>query len=388
MLEWAPLVVDTRGVYRKSTACYERWAPVHLTSNVNMDPTQAEVDNEELVGRVARLEADVAKLELVTKGILETFAWVALAAPVAVLAIRLGRPRGMLWPHVYDAVHITCSALLALIALRLSRRVLAGVFQHPMWHYLIAAAVVTGVGGGIEVLQLVGPGHASVGDVIRDSLGGLSALLFALSIDRDRGQDVAASALRRWGLRAAAAVVFCLAFSSTARAIGAFALRYERFPTLANFEPPWERDFIEAGGGAVLTVQPPPNVFTRAHGKAVAKVVFAKGKGTYGGLELSRLVGNWSSYGALIFEVYSAETSPVSLELRVHDRHHRSKYSDRFNTSLVVPPGQTTVSIPIESIRNGPTGRQMDMAGIRGIILFLVSPAKPVTLYFDDFRLE
>lgn len=343
----------------------------------------AEEDQAHLPDRVAHLEADVARPKRVSLGALEAFGWAVVSAPMAFFAIRFDRPGGMLWPYAYDAIHVVLSGLLGLVALRLSRRLLSGVFHQQMAHYVVAGVVVGGIGGAIEALQIVGPGDASVRDFVRDILGGLSALLFAWGLATTGSGPIR---VRRWALHVAGLGALCLAFYPTARAVGALALRLEAFPMLADFEGSWERRFVNAEHGAVLDVQAPPPRFSRAHGNAVGRLLFRLGR--FPGLHLGDLVGDWSSYDSLVFEVYSPENLPVSLNVRVHDRHHKNEFSDRFNSTVLIPPGQTTVSIPLESIRNGPASRKMEMSAIRGIIVFIVEPPEARRLYFDAFRLE
>jgi hypothetical protein len=349
-----------------------------------MDPNRHEPD--EFAERVARLEADVAQLQRMTKGTLELLAWGAGAALLAVFVIKFDRPGQRWWPQVFDTAHVVLSALVVAVVLRLSRRVLAGFLASPWSHYLVAATVAGVLGGGVEITQrILGRGDPSVADLARDLLGALGALLVALSLDQ-RGSGSAPRSMWRWALRGAAGLAFCLGLAPTARAVGALVQRHRAFPTLADFESAQERRFVKAGDGAVLTFEAPPREFTKASGRGVAKVGFGSGK--YPKLELTDLVGDWSSYQALVFEVYSTESTPVTAQLRVHDRLHHGDLKDRFNTTVLIPPGQTTVSIPLTSIRHGPTRRTMDMSMIEAIILFLDTPPRPVTLYLDNFRLD
>jgi hypothetical protein len=292
----------------------------------------------------------------------------------------------MLWPRLYDIAHITLSMLLSLVLLRLSRRVLVSVFRSPLPHYALAALLTAGVGGGIEILQLLGHGDASMGDFVRDLLGSAAGLSFALSRAQYEQRPFHKSVVHKWALRAVAGVALGLAFVPIIRTFNLLSMRHRAFPLLCDFEAPWDREFVEAIGGAVLSVEEPPNAFTLAHGHSVAKVVFVPG--SFSGLEFTDLPENWSSRSSLEFAVYSAEKAVVALELRVHGRAHQNRYSDRYNTTLQISPGATAVSIPLAEVRRGPVLRPLDMTQIRGVILFMADPPQQRALYFDDFRLR
>lgn len=349
-----------------------------------MDPRETEGDAGG--DRIGHLEARIARLERLVAAAAEALAWVVVGAPLALILVKVKRPAGLLWPQLFDASHVLVSGLLALVALRLSRRVLADRFASPWPHYAVAAAVVFAVGAGLEVLQLVMPGQASLRDLVLDVIGGAAALLFALSVRDPSGRSLGRSAATRWALRGAALCVLALGLAPSARSVVRFAARTRTFPLLADFEAAQERRFLSANDGAVLTRVPPPSGFARARGRSVGRVVF--GSGTYPNLELADLAGDWSKYTALVFDVFSPEPRSVSIKLRVHDRGHGSSAGDRFNREIRIPPGESTVRVPTESIRAAPRGRTLDLTDVESVILFMRKPETPTTLYFDGFCLE
>lgn len=72
--------------------------------------------------------------------------------------------------------------------------------------------------------------------------------------------------------------------------------------------------------------------------------------------------------------------------LRVHDRAHRHEEQDRFNTRLIIRPGNNAISVPLQVISAGPLTRRMDTSAIVSIVVFMYQTSRPATLYFDDFR--
>jgi hypothetical protein len=352
-----------------------------------MSSARPGTDPPDLETRVEKLETKVRRLTIRFWATWECILWAAVGLPILYIAIRFDRPGGgILWPRIYDILHVVLSLVLALILVRLSRRLLVGFFRSPLPHYALAATFAAGVGGGIEVLQLLTHGDASIRDFIRDVLGSAAGLCIALSRERYERWPFRSSIAHRWGARAAAAAALALAFLPIARTLTVLNMRNRAFPRLCGFEASWERQLVEPTGGALLTTEKPPKEFTLAQGQFVGKVAFAPD--SLSGLALKNFPPNWSTFSSLQFEVYSDSKSVVPLELRVHDGKHRNQYSDRFNLTLQVEPGQTTVTVPLADIRKGPAYRTMDMTNIKGVIVFIVNPAQHQSLYFDEFRLR
>ena len=147
--------------------------------------------------------------------------------------------------------------------------------------------------------------------------------------------------------------------------------------------PTW---FIRTHNAAVVAA-PPPAGWEDNRTSSTGEVTFATGV-DYPGFIIDDPVPDWTGRAALRFAVYSAEDTSVTLHMTVEDHLHNREYTDRFNRSFTILPGANRVSIPLEAVESGPTGRPMDMRSIANINVFVYRPARPVTLYFDDFRLE
>jgi hypothetical protein len=297
------------------------------------------------------------------------------------------RPTGLLWENLFNAAHVVVSFVVALAGLRLSRRLLASRFRKPWPHYLVSLGLVGVIGGGVEVLQFFVPGTPSLGDLARDLLGGGALVLAALSFDRQTISAVDVSRFQRWSLRGAAVLCFGVSLVPMLATAAAAGHRWRIFPILARFDSVWDEHFVAVADGAFLSLETPPAGFANARGKRVARVVFTA-NGTYPKLDLVGPLGDWSTYRLLAFEVYSPATVPTSVVLRIHDRQHRFEEQDRFNSRLVIRPGENTISVRLESVSRAPVGRLMDMAAIASLAVFVSHPREPLTLYFDDFRLE
>jgi hypothetical protein len=341
-------------------------------------------NNQEPPGeRLERLAVELRDLRRAVYALLELLAWAVLAAPFAVGLVVLRLPEGFVWPRLFDTSHAFVSGGVALVALRLSRRLFRPVVRRPVVHYAIALSFAAVVGLALELAQILGPGDPSVLDFMRDIAGASAGLAIALSCDSAfvRTRQPAA----RRGLRLMAVAALCVVAYPLVRIVWLIDEREAAFPSLAEFESRQEAPFVYAGNGAELALVPPPPGFTHARGQHVGRVTFVRGESPK--LEVSGLFGDWSHAGCLAFDVFSPSASPVRLFVRIDDQHNDGGESDRFNTTLTIRPGQSTQHVAVEAIRRGPSGRQMDLARMQAVLFFLWEPAETVVLSFDNIRL-
>lgn len=161
---------------------------------------------------------------------------------------------------------------------------------------------------------------------------------------------------------------------------------YWQFPLLAGFETPFEANRFIRGTGRFSV----SDEYAYTDSKSL-RVRF--GTQTYSGIAMEYMPKNWRGYSHLQFAVYNPQEREVTLHTRIHDAHHgksgRMIYADRFNRSFSIPPGTwTPITISLESIKNAPRNREMDMAQITNIGFFVAREPEPLTLYIDDIRLS
>lgn len=327
--------------------------------------------------RVDALAAELAAVRRALYGLVESLVWAAFAIPLLAFILLAHLPGGLLWPQVFDVLHAVLSGVVALVVLRLSRRLFQPVFRGARMHYAIAVLLVGVLGAGIEITQKFTHGDPSLKDFARDILGALAALACAVSLDRtqvwSRGPWV------RWALRLGALAILLRVACPAIRIECQLRERAAMLPRLADFESDSEEPFVYADLGAKLTRIEPPTGFLLARGHA-GKVTFPAGK-EYPKIEISA-VGDWSKARSLVFDVYSDAPSTVRLSVRIDDGEDR-----RFNTPLMIPPGQSTQRIPVEDIRAADEGA-LDLAHMKAILLFLYQPGETTVLTFDSVRLE
>ena len=107
---------------------------------------------------------------------------------------------------------------------------------------------------------------------------------------------------------------------------------------------------------------------------------------SYAGMEGAQ---DWTGYDYLKADLYTDSQEPLSLYVEIHDAAIHD-YWTRVNYSTVVPPGQSTLVLPIKQLYVGEKSRPGRMLMLNGITRFLFSigdqPSAP--LFVDNLRLE
>lgn len=239
------------------------------------------------------------------------------------------------WPalvqELTDFCHPVAFACLTQVLLR-SLRAHAQTLSAK--HYLSVAAGIILYAAATELLQAVVERHPSVSDFRNDLLGAAVAML--LHWRRD-----AAAAWARTCLASAAVVLGAVATQPLAWTLAAYAHRTLRTPVL------WKADSRLFG-----------RFSTWEHGRQPA-------------LTVHEPVRDWRGWNHLEVQIENPQPVEQPVVLRIHDLHHDQRYRDRYNERFVLAPGsRATLRIPLERIRSAPQGRDLDMAAIRGIIVF------------------
>jgi hypothetical protein len=98
---------------------------------------------------------------------------------------------------------------------------------------------------------------------------------------------------------------------------------------------------------------------------------------------------DWTGYDYLKADLYTDGKDPLELYVEVRDTATRD-YWTRVNYTTVVPPGRSTLVLPVKQLYVGEKSRPGRMLIVNGITRFVLSigdkPAAP--LYVDDIRLE
>ncbi len=97
---------------------------------------------------------------------------------------------------------------------------------------------------------------------------------------------------------------------------------------------------------------------------------------------------DWTGYEVVRFQVYSALTETRPIVLWIEDEAHNDRRRDRYEHAFKVVPGLNDFSVPLESVRDAPAGRQMALDRITFMMLFTRRPTDTFELYLGDVWLE
>lgn len=160
-------------------------------------------------------------------------------------------------------------------------------------------------------------------------------------------------------------------------------IRYQ-FPMLADFETPYEASRFE-GSTARASIST-EHAFQGRH-----SLKFFLTSGPWSGMTLEHSPADWRNYEQLHFAVFNPNLVPINFSVRIQDDIHDQgdkPYSDLYSQTLSLPPDVwTQVKIPLDTVKNAPLGRRMDLEHISGLGFF-VEEKKPLVLYLDTIRLE
>lgn len=123
-----------------------------------------------------------------------------------------------------------------------------------------------------------------------------------------------------------------------------------------------------------------------ATGTHSLKVVLPAGT-SYPGISAGeQLLGDWSGYDLLTFQVYNPSPRTIGLNLRIDDDQSTDAYQTQFNTGVQVTPGWNRFRFVLGQLR-AVSGRPINLRSIKALLLFAGQQTEPATLYFDDVRL-
>lgn len=155
-------------------------------------------------------------------------------------------------------------------------------------------------------------------------------------------------------------------------------------PVLVSFDAPWERNIRSINDSTAFSIVNPPLGWD--HSSFVGKLTF--GFATYPGISFPDIYSDWSGYSTLSFAVYSEQSRAEVLHLRIHDKQHNQKYSDRYNQAIPITPGLNLIEVDLNKIKYSPKTRELDLSSIVTIGLFMTKLTEPATLYIDDIQLR
>lgn len=272
------------------------------------------------------------------------------------------------WRLLENLGHVPLFALLTVAMFACWRFPPRGGVWRPYWLAAALAAVLALV---TEVIQLGVGRDAAWIDVWRDLIGAGIGLALCAAFDR----RLSWSAWRHRLVGFAAFVVLLYVLSPLVEAVRAYSHRDAIFPRLADFSNPLEK-FWMTGSGAKQKLE-----------SGALRVDFVAEP--WPGVSWFEPVPDWRDYRHLVVEVSNPNDLPLELTLRVHDFAHNRMFADRFNQRIALRPGERKrVAVPLEAVRAGPTGRELNLAEVSDVTLFRSGAAGPAHMIVHALRLE
>jgi hypothetical protein len=109
----------------------------------------------------------------------------------------------------------------------------------------------------------------------------------------------------------------------------------------------------------------------------------------YPGVSFFEPVSDWRGFHTLVVDVENPDADLLNLVIRVHDIGHGNAYSDRFNRSFKLAPGERRVfEIGLADVQHAPRNRLMNMAQISDVTLFRVRDSGSNHLRLYSIRLK
>lgn len=230
-----------------------------------------------------------------------------------------------------------------------------------------------------EIAQIPTARDASFNDFIADLFGAAGfvaiAIVFSSSISVPKGRGryliILGIALIAWPLL------------PLAKVSSAYLERNQALPSLVRFDQQFGHAFFRLQNSDFRKILRP--------GTNTVAAEISLQDGPWPGIIFHDLWPNWEPYSVLVFEINNPEGVSLPINIRVHDRAHRNgdqPYGDRFNRSVVLAPGTQTIRIALADIQSAPTGRQMNMTEIDGLVVFCTQQESGRRFVLHDIRLE
>lgn len=110
--------------------------------------------------------------------------------------------------------------------------------------------------------------------------------------------------------------------------------------------------------------------------------------GDFPTLELREVPADWRGYSWFVADFSAPDLAGAELLIRIDDEGPSDRFADRFTATTALTGGPQTVRLPIERIRRGNGGRELDLKHIDRVLFFLKHAKQRHILLLDGVRLE
>jgi hypothetical protein len=291
---------------------------------------------------------------------------------------------GRQWSAVFDLAHSLTFFTVFVLIVGLLDPARIGLSSMSVAIFSLTASrlnllFVTLFAGGVlcEIAQTLVQRQPTFNDVLANGAGLLAGLLFCRS-------SITTAAMTRIVLITLAIGCIIAPCVGPIRELIECRRQQQDFPLLASFERPRELTAWKAHDATMSCSQE-----WAADGVASMKITASNN--TYPGAEMVWPINDWDSQSYLTIDLHNPESSSAEIGISVFDSlHAQSNFdpSDRFGTSVVVAPrSSTTVTLTLAEVQSAPRTREMDMAQIASLNIFLIDPRPGHSFYVDNVRL-
>lgn len=270
----------------------------------------------------------------------------------------------------WNTGHIAAFFLWTILLLRFIQPLASTVLGKRL---LICCLFALLAGTGIELMQTLFDREASVFDVANDVLGSLLAVAYSSKTNTTYRKSYRLSVL----------FIVCLVIAGMNYKVFVFVYdevqSFGQFPVLADFTTPFQETRFK--GNARLEM-------VEINSKKVMKL--GLGTDMYSGFSLASFPRNWSGYSGVMLRFQNPGNKELKITCRIHDVQHsdgNEEYSDRFNGSYVLLPGETMITIPLDQVAAAPASRTLDLGRVGALGCFTIRLASRQLLYLYEIRL-
>lgn len=309
-----------------------------------------------------------------------------LAIGLLLWLLAVGKPPRptLFWAELYNLGHIPLFGLIALLALEVSRGLLANPASGQVTHYLAAFVMAALISLVSEILQLGVEGReAEVQDAVHDLIGAICFLAIRSGFDAELWSEKAMPQ-RGFLIGAAGLALFVAAWPLVALGWH-YGMRAAAFPVVVDFDSRWQQPFISSPR-ADLGRKEAPTAWRHRTGDMVSVIRFRHAR--WPGVTIREPYPDWSGKSLLRLQIYSPSEESVKLTLRIDDVEHNQEHKDRFNRTFSIEPGLNDLAVTLDDVRRAPADREMDMRRVAQLILFTNRPSEPFELLISDVWLE
>lgn len=310
---------------------------------------------------------------IVSSSLNKKFLFSAISGLIIVSLLFMPLAAGNLWwREVFNSGHVILFLFISFVLyFRLSETLR---FSNSAIIYLLVLVTGLLLGVTIELLQGLLQRETSVDDIYRNFFG----IISGLGMVSLRHQKLLSNKILM--------LIFSLGFlllgtCSLFQISRHYIQRANAFPVILDFNEGWFNSFVRFNRAEMELYSGKTDDNNR-----LFRIRFDAGR--YPGVSIIEPVPDWSAYSNLRFKVVSGHDKNMDLFVRIHDRKHDHNYQDRFNQKLIIHPGLNEIVIPLAQIEKGPLNRELDLANIAGLIIFLSRVEKSQLLEISNIYLD